>query len=141
MFSKKNGAITAICAIILVGCAGNPGSIVPGNNIFTKDRKASQYDGRWVGHYTLVKGDSSCPKQGPMNIQVERGILYAKTTMNGYVSRWQGEIVGNTVTGETERKDTISGTGTFKGTMANKVAEGMWNSKVCSGTWRADRVK
>ena len=141
MVNKKIITTTLLCAGILTGCSQNSGSFIPSTDIFTKKIVPSAYDGRWIGSYTLIKGDPSCPRRGVMNVQVEGGVLYAKTIMNRYVSRWQGEIKGDTVTGETERKDAVSGTGTFTGQMSETYAQGHWKSKICYGTWDATKAQ
>lgn len=141
MTLSKTTALVFV-ALTLGACTQTTGSIIPSNTLlFKKQKPASPHDGRWIGRYTITQGDPQCPQRGVLNMQIQNGEVYAKTTMKRYVSRWQGDIMGDTVVGQTERKDAVSGTGTFNGTFTKTYAKGTWKSKACHGTWDANRVQ
>ena len=131
---KTLKTIALITTAVLLTACGTTNPFVQ-KNVFGQKRPMTPNDGHWIGSYTFTKGDPYCPQRGVLNIQVQGGIFFGKTTMNKFVSRWHGEIVNNVVAGETERKDTVSRAGTFEGTFSETTATGTWQSKACEGTW------
>jgi len=100
---------------------------------------ATQWDGRWVGHFESSLGLLGCPSRGVLDLRIENGVMAGGGNAGPVVIAIRG---GGTATGEiTNRafgRDGLAAA-VMAGTFTRSDAAGRCQGTTCEGNWSLQR--